>query len=53
MKILKHGVAGQVSNIAVAREKMIGLASVHPNVVSPDAESLSRETFWGSLTLKQ
>jgi hypothetical protein len=32
-KVLKHGVAGEVSNVAVARERMIGLASVHPNVV--------------------
>jgi len=40
VKILSHGVAGAVSNIAVAREKMIGLASVHPNVVSPFTLSL-------------
>jgi hypothetical protein len=33
VKVLKHGVAGEVSNVAVARERMIGLASVHPNVV--------------------
>ena len=39
VKILQHGIAGQASNIAVAREKMIGLASVHPNVVRMDMES--------------
>ena len=39
VKILQHGIAGQASNIAVAREKMIGLASVHPNVVSVPMES--------------
>ena len=39
VKILQHGIAGQASNIAVAREKMIGLASVHPNVVSVLMES--------------
>ena len=38
VKILQHGIAGQASNIAVAREKMIGLASVHPNVVSVPME---------------
>lgn len=38
VKILQHGIAGQASNVAVAREKMIGLASVHPNVVSRPME---------------
>ena len=39
VKVLTHGVAGEVSNVAVARERMIGLASVHPNVVRHSAEA--------------
>ena len=39
VKVLKHGVAGEVSNVAVARERMIGLASVHPNVVRHSDEA--------------
>ena len=33
VKVIQHQGAGYSSNLAVAREKMIGLASLHPNVV--------------------
>lgn len=33
VKVIEHQGAGHNSNIAVAREKMIGIASAHPNVV--------------------
>ena len=33
VKVIHHQGAGYSSNLAVAREKMIGLASLHPNVV--------------------
>ena len=33
VKVIHHQGAGYSSNLAVSREKMIGLASLHPNVV--------------------
>jgi hypothetical protein len=42
VKIVHHGRSGASSNIVVAREKMFGTASVHPNVVSSRAELASR-----------
>ena len=53
VKILNHGAAGQVSNMAVAREKMIGLASAHPNVVSNPPPVACPVTAWHAISQAQ
>ncbi len=47
VKVIHHQGAGHSSNLAVAREKMIGLASLHPNLVG-NLSLLSYQEFLSS-----